>query len=42
MSTIVARPCLDVLESARVKREHDVGQWLPELCSDEPGPGAFG
>jgi RNA polymerase sigma-70 factor (ECF subfamily) len=30
LSTIVTRLCLDYLKSARVEREHYVGEWLPE------------
>jgi RNA polymerase sigma-70 factor, ECF subfamily len=34
LSRIVARLCLDQLKSARVRREHYVGQWLPEPVLD--------
>ena len=34
LSTVVTRLCLDVLKSARVKREQYVGQWLPEVVID--------
>ncbi|QII06437.1 sigma-70 family RNA polymerase sigma factor [Rhodococcoides fascians A25f] len=30
MTRVVSRICLDVLGSARARREHYVGQWLPE------------
>lgn len=35
LTTVVGRVCLDVLGSARARREHYVGPWLPE-----PRPGA--
>src|SRR5690349_19454456 len=43
LTTVTARICLDVLRSARVRRESYVGQWLPEpvvsrLPSAEPDP----
>ncbi len=43
LTTVTARICLDVLRSARVRRESYVGQWLPEpvvsrLPADEPDP----
>ena len=40
LTTIVTRICLDVLKSARVKREVYVGPWLPEplLCDTMPDP----
>ncbi|MGX1672595.1 RNA polymerase sigma factor SigJ [Streptomyces sp. NPDC055400] len=34
LSTVVSRVCLDVLGSARVRREHYVGEWLPEPVPD--------
>jgi RNA polymerase sigma-70 factor, ECF subfamily len=34
LSRIVARLCLDQLKSARVRREHYVGQWLPDPVLD--------
>ncbi|NBH01695.1 RNA polymerase sigma factor SigJ [Amycolatopsis sp. SID8362] len=43
LNTVVSRICLDVLGSARVRREQYVGQWLPEPLPDSaewPGPGA--
>ena len=30
LTRVVGRICLDLLGSARVRREHYVGQWLPE------------
>jgi RNA polymerase sigma-70 factor (ECF subfamily) len=40
LTTVTARICLDVLRSARVRREAYVGPWLPEpLVSRLPGPG---
>ncbi|MEL6186038.1 MAG: sigma-70 family RNA polymerase sigma factor [Myxococcota bacterium] len=41
LSTIVTRLCLDVLKSARVKREQYVGQWLPDMYL-EAGPEPLG
>jgi RNA polymerase sigma factor (sigma-70 family) len=43
LTTVAARICLDVLGSARVRREHYVGEWIPEPLP-EPGewPGAAG
>lgn len=41
LSTIVSRLSLDYLRSARVRREHYVGSWLPEpvlTSSLQPGP----
>ncbi len=43
LTTVVARICLDVLRSARVRREAYVGTWLPEplvsrLPSASPDP----
>jgi len=43
LTTVTARICLDVLRSARVRRESYVGQWLPEplvtrLPDTEPDP----
>jgi RNA polymerase sigma-70 factor, ECF subfamily len=34
LSRVVARLCLDQLKSARVRREHYVGPWLPEPVLD--------
>jgi RNA polymerase sigma-70 factor (ECF subfamily) len=37
LSTIVTRLCLDQIKSARVRREHYIGPWLPEpVLDDEP------
>jgi RNA polymerase sigma-70 factor (ECF subfamily) len=39
LAAIVTRVSIDVLRSARVRRESYVGQWLPEpLLTDEPSP----
>src|SRR3712207_6701980 len=43
LTTVTTRICLDVLRSARVRREAYVGPWLPEpivsrLPSDTPDP----
>jgi RNA polymerase sigma-70 factor, ECF subfamily len=43
LTTVTARICLDVLRSARVRREAYVGQWLPEpvvtrWAGDDPDP----
>jgi RNA polymerase sigma-70 factor, ECF subfamily len=35
--TIVTRLCINYLQSARIQREHYVGQWLPEPLITEPG-----
>ena len=35
--TIVSRLCINHLESARVKREEYVGEWLPEPLATNPG-----
>ncbi len=43
LTTVLARICLDVLRSARVRREAYVGTWLPEpLVARIPAPGAGG
>ncbi|TDC69117.1 sigma-70 family RNA polymerase sigma factor [Micromonospora sp. KC606] len=44
LTTTCARICLDVLRSARVRRETYPGQWLPEPLVDplRPGPEADG
>ena len=34
LNTVVSRICLDLLGSARVRREHYVGEWLPEPLPD--------
>jgi RNA polymerase sigma-70 factor (ECF subfamily) len=40
LTTVVSRVCLDVLRSARVRREAYVGPWLPEpLVARLPGAG---
>lgn len=36
LSRIVTRLCLDVMKSARVRRESYVGSWLPEPVIEEP------
>jgi RNA polymerase sigma-70 factor (ECF subfamily) len=42
LTTTTARICLDVLRSARVRREAYVGPWLPEpLVARLPGTGGF-
>lgn len=38
--TVTARICLDVLRSARVRRERYVGPWLPEPVVTRPDEGA--
>ena len=40
LTTVVTRLCLDVLKSARVRREEYVGPWLPEPVpsDDDPDP----
>jgi len=38
LATIVTRLCLDVLKSARVKRQEYAGQWLPDVCATEATP----
>src|SRR5262249_39028048 len=35
LSRVVIRLCLDHIKSARVRREHYVGPWLPEPILDE-------
>ncbi|MDG4791504.1 RNA polymerase sigma factor SigJ [Micromonospora sp. WMMD1102] len=43
LTTATARLCLDVLRSARVRREAYPGEWLPEpIVSRLPGPAADG
>src|SRR5215831_6986120 len=39
--TIVSRLCINHLESARVRREEYVGQWLPEPVLTTPGIDPF-
>lgn len=36
LSTVVTRICVDVLRSARVRREQYVGDWLPEPLVSDP------
>ena len=36
LSTVITRISLDVLRSARVRREQYVGEWLPEPLLDDP------
>lgn len=36
LSTTVTRISIDVLRSARVRREHYVGPWIPEPLADDP------
>jgi RNA polymerase sigma-70 factor (ECF subfamily) len=38
LTTVTGRICLDVLRSARVRREAYVGPWLPEPVVTRPGP----
>jgi RNA polymerase sigma-70 factor (ECF subfamily) len=38
LARIVTRLCLDRLKSARARREHYVGTWLPEPIVEAPGP----
>lgn len=38
LTTVAGRICLDVLGSARVRRERYVGEWLPEPLPDQTGP----
>jgi RNA polymerase sigma-70 factor, ECF subfamily len=40
--TIVSRLCISYLQSARVRREEYVGQWLPEPIVTDPGSDPFG
>jgi RNA polymerase sigma-70 factor (ECF subfamily) len=40
LSAVVTRLSIDHLKSARVRREHYVGQWLPEPLLTEPEPDA--
>src|SRR5262245_27820753 len=34
LTTVASRICLDVLRSARVRRERYVGEWIPEPLPD--------
>ena len=36
LTVVTTRICYDILKSARVRREHYVGQWLPEPLLDDP------
>ncbi|MEV7095873.1 RNA polymerase sigma factor SigJ [Amycolatopsis sp. NPDC051045] len=38
LTTVAGRICLDVLGSARVRRERYVGEWLPEPLPDQTDP----
>ena len=38
LTTVAGRVCLDVLGSARVRRERYVGEWLPEPLPDQTDP----
>ena len=40
--TIISRLCINHLQSARVKREEYVGQWLPEPLATDPGSNPLG
>src|SRR4051812_30220969 len=40
LTTVAGRVCLDLLGSARVRRERYVGEWLPEPLPDQTGPAA--
>src|SRR5258705_1146680 len=40
--TIISRLCINHLQSARVRREEYVGQWLPEPLVTDPGSDPFG
>jgi RNA polymerase sigma-70 factor (ECF subfamily) len=42
LTTIVSRLCINHLQSARVKREEYVGQWLPEPIVTDPAADPFG
>ena len=42
LSTVVTRLCIDRLRSARVRREHYVGTWLPEPLLEEQAPEVAG
>ncbi|WP_062354270.1 RNA polymerase sigma factor SigJ [Herbidospora yilanensis] len=37
LTTVASRVCLDLLGSARVRRERYVGEWIPEPVPDQPG-----
>lgn len=38
LTVVTTRICYDLLKSARVRREHYVGEWLPEPIVAGPGP----
>ena len=40
LTTVAGRVCLDLLGSARVRRERYVGEWLPEPLPGQAGPAA--
>jgi RNA polymerase sigma-70 factor (ECF subfamily) len=40
--TIISRLCINHLQSARVRREEYVGEWLPEPIVTDPGSDPFG
>jgi RNA polymerase sigma-70 factor (ECF subfamily) len=40
--TIISRLCINELQSARVRREEYVGQWLPEPIVSDPGTDPLG
>jgi len=40
LSAVVTRLSIDQLKSARARREHYVGQWLPEPLLTDPAPDA--
>jgi RNA polymerase sigma-70 factor, ECF subfamily len=40
LTTVVSRLAIDALTSARARREHYVGPWLPEPVVEARGPGA--
>jgi RNA polymerase sigma factor (sigma-70 family) len=37
LTTVASRICLDLLRSARARRERYVGEWIPEPLPDQPG-----
>ena len=37
LTTVASRICLDLLRSARARRERYVGQWLPEPLPEQAG-----
>ena len=40
LQTVTSRICLNVLDSARVRRERYVGEWLPEPVPTDAAPGS--